>query len=238
MASSQSDIAALLAKQSFIQNKTNSFNTKSIILELYSCWVDYTLQETMINDEIISISEIGAHFRARYHQAEHFIYSADDEIPERLITDGKLPINLTKLENLMRFHEQLQSCETLIIIAKGDFQNQEIAGLDAELFIEHINDELELKHRPLKHLELYSSNMGLAKEFREKLCEGLPKSISTITTYTTTLSAEKTGRLFIKLNNKEADTFYSENYYAAFTVTDENICAENTFEIQSPSSVG
>lgn len=210
---------------------------KNMIVELYSFFDEKDNED--YSHEIIGNLDIGIHLRNLYGQTEHLIYSLDkdmvkdikDELNKRRISAN--PINLTETPELEMFQSLLNGVDTLIIIAQGNLDEQKIADLDAESFIELLREDFEMGDRNLNCLELFCCKMANAHDLRESLKSGLYSCVKNIISYPTLLAANEKGRVFIEEadeNSDETDRFYSEDKKQDFQQIDQVICPEKKSE--------
>ncbi|WED42318.1 hypothetical protein [Legionella cardiaca] len=229
MAQSGSSILNLLLAD--LLKKSNS--PKEIVIELYSSFTLDTFVKQAYDHELLSNKEIGQTLRTRINQKMHFIYSLNPNVEIDLQKEGFQPLNLTSPTALKQFLKLLNPGDSVIIVAQGNLEESKVADLDADAFIELIQEDLELSK--LVNLEIYSCMMGYATAFRLELTTRLAENCQFIVTYKAVLAANELGRVFIECSDgdddegeeaedtdeRQGDYFYSEEHIDRFRVIDK-----------------
>ncbi|AUH72777.1 hypothetical protein [Legionella sainthelensi] len=201
--------------------------SKVLILELYSHFENEEKNSENYNHEITGNLDVGVLFRKRYQQNDHFIYSLDEsmviDIQESLRQRQESDVvhNVTKQNGLMHFKKLLEKIETLILVAQGNLDDDKIAGLEVDAFLELLKEDLELEDQNLPYLEIFACKMGQSDSFRIALKENLSGIASNFITYTTLLSANEKGRVFIIENEDDSVQIACEDQRDRFIVVEK-----------------
>ncbi|RUR04668.1 hypothetical protein [Legionella sp. km772] len=189
-------------------------SNRTHVIELY-CYSDQYPEQ--VDHELISGADAGTVLTTLYGQDVRFVYAPDAEKFTLILHEAKkrastqMIINLYEPDNVNYLLSRVSPGDSILINAQGDTDAQLIAGYDAEELVDILLNDLELKKKPLKNLDLDACRMGRVVSYRNDLKKHLT-NFQTLTTYTdlcTVSGGELPCRMWIG-ESDAGDYFYTE----------------------------
>ncbi|NNM59435.1 MAG: hypothetical protein HKM04_06420 [Legionellales bacterium] len=197
--------------------KQITFQNSIHVIEFYS-YTDEQYTPEQIEHEIVSGTNAGSVLTAIYQQDVRFIYAPDQK--EELVLKeaenrgySQQIVNLYEPSNVSFFSSRIKPGDSVLINGLGDPEEGVVAGYNAVELIDILQEELMLKNKQLKNLDIDSCLMGRNAAFCNE-CISKLSVFQTITTYTELCSVSyrnsQPSRLWIEEIDKQFN-FYTED---------------------------
>ncbi|NGX47822.1 MAG: hypothetical protein K1000chlam3_01207 [Chlamydiae bacterium] len=165
------------------------------VVEVYSGFFDEK-NPAAIQHELLGNFEVGENLRNKYHPTDRHIWSINTDITEKVDAFAKkypgkrkelLNLATTQSDNPLR----LTSSSKLIVVAQGNIQEEQIADLSSDAFIEMLKEDLGIPE--IAELELIVCKIGQCKDYIQEIKNCFNKT--KIVAYSSILSSTNEGEV-------------------------------------------
>lgn len=186
-----------------IHKKNTSFD-KIIVVEVFSSFLNKSLNSEIVENELIGNIEAGLNLAKHYHQNKRYIWSINPNMTNKIIEYSKRYGNDNEIINLADEKDPILNLTVnskLIIVAQGNLKKSQIADLESDAFIELLQEDLEITK--LAELELIVCKMGKDREYIRSIKKYFNENDTktNIISYNVIITASKFGEI-IGFNRK------------------------------------